>query len=107
MIKAKDGNEYEIIDELVIINIVISLKSDPNEINDLFKKLKNCNKEEEVNLRKKLFKLINPTYNREVTLKYTDEGVKIEKDPRFKIILEKSIEELIDKYTREGVVSNE
>lgn len=107
LIKAEDSNEYEVLDELVTINIVISLKSGQNEINDLFEKLKSCNKEEEVTLRKKLFKLINPTYNREVTLKYTDEGVKVEKDPRFKIILEKSIEELIDKYTREGGVSNE
>lgn len=107
LIKAEYGNEYEVVDELVTINIAISLKSDPNEIDDLFEKLKNCNKEEEVNLRKKLSKLIKRTYNREVTLKYTDEGVMVEKDPRFKIILEKSIEELIDKYTREGGFGNE
>lgn len=107
LIKAEGGNEYESVDELVTIDIVIPLKSDPNEIDDLFEKLKNCNKEEEVNLRKKLRKLIKPTYNREVTLKYTDEGVMVEKDPRFKVLLEKSIKDLIDKYTREGVISNE
>lgn len=103
VIKVEESGEYEAVDELVAIDIRIPLKTDVNEIDYIFKKLKESNEEEEMELRRKLNKLMIPWYKKEITLKYTAEGIMVEDDPKFKVYLEKSIKELVDKYNGEEV----
>lgn len=58
--------------------------------------------EEIEELRKKFIELVNPKYEKEVTLKYTSNGIKVKDDSKFKLCLEKSIEEISERIMIEN-----
>ena len=97
-----DDEEEEIIDFLVDIHITIPKKKSIKEIDDILYKIKACKDEEIEDLRMKFIKLANLKYEKEVTLKYTSDGIKVKNDPKFKLCLEKSIEEISERIILEN-----
>ena len=94
-----ESKDEEIIDFLVDIHISIPKRKNSSEINNILDQMKACKDEE---LRKKLIELINPQYEKEITLKYTSDGIKVKNDPKFKLCLEKSIEAISERIMIEN-----
>lgn len=97
-----DNEEEEIIDFLVDIHISIPKKNSIQEIDDILYKMKACNDEEIKEIRMRFIELANLKYEKEVTLKYTSDGIKVKDDPRFKLCLEKSIEQISERIMLEN-----
>lgn len=97
-----DNEEEEIIDFLVDIHISIPKKNSIQEIDDILYKMKACNDEEIKEIRMRFIELANLKYEKEVTLKYTSDGIKVKDDPRFKLCLEKSIEQILERIMLEN-----
>lgn len=94
-----ENKDEEIVDFLVDIHISIPKKKSIKEIDDILDKMNACKDEE---LRKKFIELVNPKYEKEITLKYTSNGIKVKDDPKFKLCLEKSIEEISERIMIEN-----
>lgn len=97
-----DNEDEEIVDFLVDIHIIIPKKKSIQEIDNILDKMKVGKAEEIEELRKKFIELVNPKYEKEVTLKYTSNGIKVKDDPKFKLCLEKSIEEISERIMIEN-----
>ena len=97
-----DNEEEEIVDFLVDKYITRPKKKSMKEIDDILYKMKACKDEELSELRMKFIELANLKYEKEVTLKYTSEGIKVKDDPKFKLCLEKSIEEISERIIIEN-----
>lgn len=97
-----DTEEEEIVDFLVDIHIIIPKKKSIKEIDDILYKMKACKEEEIEALRMKFIEMVNLKYEKEVTLKYTSNGIKVKDDPKFKLCLEKSIEEISERIMIEN-----
>lgn len=97
-----DNEEEEVVDFLVDIHIIIPKKKNMKEIDDILDKMKACKNDEIEELRKKFIEFVNLKYEKEVTLKYTSSGIKVKDDPKFKLCLEKSIEEISERIIIEN-----
>ena len=84
-----DNEEEQIIDFLVDIHITIPKEKSIKEIDDILYKMKACKDGELSELRMKFIELANLKYEKEVTLKYTSDGIKVKDDPKLKLCLEK------------------